>query len=194
MTEYGWKGRMNMICFSQVLESLETEEQRLTAAEIFEAWQNMMYHTAFDVLRNRDDAEDAVADALVKICRNVDKFQNRDEKSRKILVQICVKNTAIDHYRKRKREEANAFADAMEDVPADFPGSSEDLGTMEEYLARLSEEHRAVLILKYVEEMKNTEIARLLGIPQATVATRILRAKQHLRKIYGKEGMDSETE
>ena len=38
--------------------------------EIFQTCRNMMYHTAFDVLHNREDAEDAVADAMVKICRN----------------------------------------------------------------------------------------------------------------------------
>ncbi|MBQ7929945.1 MAG: RNA polymerase sigma factor [Clostridia bacterium] len=185
---------MNVICFSQVLESLETEEERTTAAEIFELHQNMMYHTAFDVLRNREDAEDAVADALVKICRNLDRFTERDEKSRKLLVQICVRNTAIDFYRKRKREEAVFVPDPMEDIPEEESGDQDDLGTMETYLAQLSEEHRAVLILKYVEEMKNTEIARLLGISQTTVGTRILRAKQRLRKITGKEGSHSEAE
>ena len=50
------------------------------------------------------------------------------------------------------------------------------------------------MILKYVEEMKNTEIARLLGISQTTVGTRILRAKQRLRKITGKEGSHNEAE
>ncbi len=185
---------MSVICFEQLLDSLETEEQRMTAAEIFESWQNMMYHTAFDVLRNREDAEDAVADALVKICRNLDRFAERDEKSRKLLVQICVRNTAIDFYRKRKREEAVFVPDSMADVPEEEAGDSDGLGSMETYLERLSEDHRAVLILKYVEEMKNTEIAQILGIPTATVATRILRAKQHLRKIYGKEGDDSEAE
>ncbi len=182
-----------MINFQYVLDSLETEEERVTAAEIFESYQNMMYHTAFEVLRNREDAEDAVADSLVKICRNLDKFGKRDEKGRKILVQICVKNTAIDHYRKRKREETMAFADAMEVCFEEESIAPDDLGSMEEYLTKLSEQHRAILILKYVEEMKNKEIAQLLGIPAGTVATQIMRAKQHLRKLCEERGFHSET-
>ncbi len=183
-----------MIDLQLILASLETEEERITAAEIFEMYQNMMYHTAFDVLRNRDDAEDAVADALVKICRSPERFAERDEKGRKILVQICVRNTAIDCYRKRKREEALFVPDSMEETREVMAEDPDDLGSMESYLAQLSEEHRAVLILKYVEEMKNTEIARLLGISQTTAATRIFRAKQRLRRICGREEDRDETQ
>lgn len=177
-----------MINFLCVVESLDTAEQRLTAERIFETCRNMMYHTAYRVLRNREDAEDAVADSLVKICRNLDKFQGRDEGEWKLLVQILVKNTAIDRYRKRRKEAADSL-DALEWEPSEetIP-EEEDFGGLQKYVERLSEQHRTVLILKYAENMKNKEIAELLGIPTATVATQLLRAKKHLLELCGKDG------
>ena len=81
-------------------------EEKLTAEEIFRVCRNMMYHTAYDVLHNR---KDAVADALVKICRNLEKFQGRAPDEWKLLARICDRNTAIDHYR-RNQNRKNSFS------------------------------------------------------------------------------------
>lgn len=168
------------------------------AEEIFRTCRNMMYHTAYGVLHSREDAEDAVADAMEKICRNPEKFRNRDEAEWKLLVKICVKNTAIDRYRKNRRDSADSIDEIEWEIPdesaADCSVDTEDFGSLQRYVDRLSEDHRNVLILKYVEEMKNREIAQLLGIPEATVATRLLRAKLQLKKRYGKDGRKDEKE
>ena len=152
----------------------------------------MMYHTAYDVLRNREEAEDAAADALVKICRNLEKFQNREEWEWKLLVRICVRNTAIDRYRRLKKNRTESLEE-LEWDPAEDGLPEEDFGTLQDYVDRLSEQHRHILILRYVENMKNREIAQLLGIPVSTVATQLLRAKKRLRELYGKDGNLNET-
>ncbi|MBQ8186579.1 MAG: sigma-70 family RNA polymerase sigma factor [Clostridia bacterium] len=170
-----------------------TEE--LSAAEIFRICRNMMYQTAYGVLHNREDAEDAVADAMEKICRNLGKFQNRDEAEWKLLVKICVKNIAIDRYRKKRRDSADSIEEMEREIPDESAADETDgdFGSLQQYVDRLSEDHRNVLILKYAEEMKNREIAQLLGIPEATVATRLLRAKLQLKKLYGKDGRTDES-
>ena len=162
--------------------------------EIFLTCRNMMYHTAFDVLNNREDAEDAVADAMVKICRNPELFRGRGPDEWKLLVRICVKNTAIDRYRKNRKDCAVSLDDADWEIPADGIPEEEDFGCLEQYVRQLSEQHRHILILRYLENLKNREIAELLGIPVTTVATQLLRAKKQLLKLYGKEGKSHETE
>ncbi len=168
--------------------------EELTPEVIFETCRSMMYHTAYEVLHNREDAEDAVADAMVKICKNPELFQGREPDQWKLLVRICVKNTAIDRYRKNRKECALSLDDMEWEIPTDGIPEEEDFGCLEQYVRQLSEQHRSILILRYLENLKNREIAELLGIPVTTVATQLLRAKKQLLKLYGKDGKSHETE
>ena len=91
-----------MINFQYVIDSLETEEQRMTAEMIFENYKNMMYHTAYDVLRHREDAEDAVTASIIKLCLNMDLVFSVKPERVPGLVYTTVRNTAIDFYHSRQ--------------------------------------------------------------------------------------------
>ncbi len=190
------KGRIILINFQYVLESLDTEEQRLTAEVIFEEYKNMMYHIAYDVLKNRCDAEEAVADTLVKVCRNIDKFMERAEKERKLLVREYTKNTALDRYREKERKPSESLNEIFlnqDDSDEEEEGiemeeissfGTPDFGGMQKYVVKLPEKYKDILVMRYGEELKNKEIAELLHISESTVATRIERSKKLLKKMY----------
>ncbi len=180
-----------MIEISAITASLETEEQRITAETLFETYQNLMYHTAYSVLKNPHDAEDAVADTLIKVCRNIDKFHGESEKTQKLLLYEYTKNTAIDRYRERKRKTCVSLdevltADDLSSDPCDAV-LAEDFGDMQPSLAKLPQKYKDLLIMRYGEGLKYKEIAVLLHLPEATVATRLLRAKAMLLKLYETE-------
>lgn len=191
-----------MINFQYVLDSLETEEQRITAEFIFEKYKNMMYHTAYDILKNRCDAEDAVADTLIKVCRNIDKLMERAEKEQKLLVREYTKNTALDRYREKERKPSESLDEILlnqdhsdEDEEEDGIEMEElssfrtsDFGGMQKYVIKLPEKYKDILIMRYGEELKNKEIAEILHMSESTVATRIERAKVMLKKMYEKDG------
>jgi len=175
-----------------ITASLETEEQRITAETLFETYKNLMYHTAYRVLKDPHDAEDAVADTLVKVCRNISKFCGESEKSQKLLLYEYTRNTAIDRYRERSRKTCVSLNEVL---TADDPDSDpfdavlmEDFGDMQTALAKLPQKYKDLLIMRYGEGLKYKEIAALTHIPEATVATRLLRAKAMLLKLYETEG------
>ncbi|MBQ8511022.1 MAG: sigma-70 family RNA polymerase sigma factor [Clostridia bacterium] len=180
---------VDLINFQYVIDSLETEEQRMTAEMIFENYKNMMYHTAYDVLRHREDAEDAVTAAMIKLCRNMDLvFSVKPERVPR-LVYTTVRNTAIDFYRSRQLRKTVSLDEAGID-PADDEdlfGDVEDFGVLQKYVDALAEKYKTILLLRYVDGLKNREIARLLGIPEGTVSTRMDRARRQLRDMYRKE-------
>lgn len=172
-------------------DTLETEEQRITAAEIFEKYRNAMYWIAFRIVNHESDAEDAVMKAMENICANIERFAGLDENDRKLLVSSFVKNAAIDIYRKNKRnvhqpiedycfEDTGHFA-ASEESIADFLDNC-DFGSLQKHVTGLKEKYRIVLLLKYKEDLSNTEISEQLHIPVSTVATHIARAKKELKK------------
>ncbi|WP_292934301.1 sigma-70 family RNA polymerase sigma factor [Noviherbaspirillum sp.] len=73
---------------------------------------------------------------------------------------------------------------SLEDVPE--PATPGDLGQqldLQRALARLSPEHRAVIVLVGLEQMRYQEVADVLNVPLGTVMSRLARARSHLREL-----------
>jgi len=178
--------------FLEAVAELRTYEQIATAEDIFQKYKNAMFQTAYRILRSTDDAEEAVGDTLIKICRNIDRFITAGEKERCLLVRKYTEHTAIDKWRERKRKPAFSlddctfsFENLISDDTADgsILSEGEEFGNLDEYVNKLPKKYRDILILKYVNEMKNKEIAELMNIPESTVSTQISRTKSMLRKM-----------
>ena len=165
-------------------------EQNETAERIFALYKNAMYRTAYDVLRDEWQAEDAVMDALAKICAHPERFEGLAEKNLKLLVMRTVENAALDRYRRRRRIAEHEEPDAE---GCELPGyeSAEEIllrdeagtfGSLSEGVRHLPENYRQVILLRYGEDYTNREIAEMLSIPESTVATRLSRAREILKK------------
>ena len=178
------------------------------AEEIFRRYGNAMFHIARRILPDDGEAEDAVMDALEKVCANPAYYENLrgDERGLKLVVMRIVENAALDRWRKRrKRQERETLFDGSgEETETDPDDALSDAGSSlesaeEAYFSReelegcgfgsvgravrtLPEKYREVLLLRYGEEYGNREIAAMLGIPESTVASRLMRARNMLRK------------
>ena len=179
------------------IAALETEEERSMAARIFKQYQNAMYWTAQDVLKNRADAEDALMKAAENICQHIHDFDGLSENDIKRKVKTIVQNAAIDIYRKKSKEntisiEAYWNGDLTEEDGPDTKYEEiffeeEEFGGVQKHILNLKEKYKVVLLLKYVDMKSNKEIANYLHIPESTVATHIQRAKQILKLELEKE-------
>ncbi|MBQ2545820.1 MAG: sigma-70 family RNA polymerase sigma factor [Clostridia bacterium] len=176
------------------------------AEAIYTAYKNAMFHTARDILGDDWSAEDAVMDALEKICAHPGGFEGLDERQRRRLVMRITENAAIDRWRRRTRRakrEVLAPADGQDDpdLEAEWPDGlssgesaedayflAEDFGSLEEAVRGLPARYREAVRLRYGEEIENREIARMLGIPVSTVSTRLERARAMLRKWLAEHG------
>ena len=87
---------------------VETEEQRSLVEQIYHDYEQTMYHAAFAVLHNKQDAEDAVHEAFVRLITNIDRLAAIEKKKQKSFVIIVTRNIAIDTYRRRQREMVGA--------------------------------------------------------------------------------------
>jgi RNA polymerase sigma-70 factor, ECF subfamily len=158
--------------------------------------QDVAYSVAYRVLGNREAAEDATQEAFLRAYRARASFSGGS--ARGWLMRI-VANAAIDELRSRKRRPQMAFATlthASEDSEAigyDPPDSSpgpeaaalqDELRTaIEAALARLSDDHRAVVVLHDVHGFTYEEIAQIASVPVGTVRSRLSRARGQLREL-----------
>lgn len=139
-----------------------------------------MYKTAIVILRNEDDAYDALQDALIKMYRNIQNLQNVEafkSWSRKIIVNSC-----YDIINKNKKiidintKLTNIYEETREDT---YECEDETV----KILDKLEPDLRLTATLYYYNELTVKEISRIINIPEGTVKSRLSRAREKLYEI-----------
>jgi RNA polymerase sigma-70 factor (ECF subfamily) len=148
---------------------------------------------AYSILRNREDAEDAVQEAFVSAHRNFQRFEGRSALAT-WLTRIVV-NASLIQLRKRKSSRLVATPDAgreqetpwMERIhcpkldPEELCAEAETLQLVNRLLHTASPTIRAAFKMKHYDEISAEEGARHLGITANTFKSRVFRARRHLR-------------
>jgi RNA polymerase sigma-70 factor (ECF subfamily) len=137
-----------------------------------EARSAMMYRVAFTLLRNGDDCRDALQEAALKAWEK--RGSLRDEKFFRTWLTRILINECHNIQRKRRR------IISLEDAPEQSSPPPDP--TLALALQALPEKLRLPLVLHFAEGMAETEIAKVLHLPNSTVRGRIHRAKKQLRK------------
>lgn len=143
-----------------------------------------VYRTAFYMLGNEQDAQDAAQEALIRIYT---KIQSYEEKALfKTWVQRIVTNVCIDKFRKKKAtvsiEEHNLVFTAEQTVE-DAILSADLAKEIETAIHKLPEHHRTVVVLRYLQDFSYNEIAESLDLPLNTVKSYLFRARQQLQTL-----------
>ena len=166
-------------------------EQRRMLAMLYEIYYEQMYKKAYDILRNTQDAEDAVQEAFFRVCCNAEVFALPDSNATAALIHTYTRNVAINHYRKKKRQSLLISGEGHPDalaLPDEYDlalqiEKEESAATLRRAVDTLDGIYREVILLKYYEHMTNTQIAQQLGIERSKVNSRIFRAKKMLRAL-----------
>ncbi len=161
----------------------------------------LLYRTARSILRNDADAEDCVQEAFLNAWRQ--RAQFRGEAAPSTWLTRIVINEALQKLRRGKGEAGTLPLDNVVDIDAHLEGSarppshlaSPDTVTLRNELCALLERKidglpaafRTVFMLRAIEEMSVEETAACLDIPEATVRTRLFRARSLLREAIASD-------
>ena len=142
-----------------------------------------MFQVAFGLLRNRQDAEDAVQEAFLKLYRG--EAWRRMENERGFLART-VWRVALDHLPKTERmsDVAEMELAASGESPEQSAVGGDERAMLKRLIDGLPEDLRQPLVLSSVEEMTSREVAEVMGIPEGTVRTRVMRARAELRRRF----------
>jgi len=140
------------------------------------------------MLGNEQDARDAAQDTLVKVLRNLHRY----DPGRKFSTWAfgIARNTCIDELRRRKRRAWDEPGDVVDHRPDALETTSREQQAtqLRAALEQLPPLYREVLVLYHFEHLKYREIADALDIPIGTVMNRIFRARNKLRDLYTAQG------
>lgn len=140
---------------------------------------------AMRMLRDSEDAQDAVQDTLLKACRAIHSFQP-GRPMLPWLLRIC-SNCCVDMIRTRRNgaENIEAHEHALFDQSASVSDQLEQsIGaeSLRAAIVRLPERYRNIIMMRHFSHMDVNEIADALGKPEGTIKSWLFRARAMLRK------------
>ncbi|GAC1362365.1 MAG: sigma-70 family RNA polymerase sigma factor [Actinomycetota bacterium] len=134
-------------------------------------------------VRNHHDAEDLTAQVFVQALDHLDPQKGSDEVASWLFTSA--RNATANHSRRRRYvvsvEEVPEAADQSED-PGEVLLNEEKLGQVLDAIAKLPEERRKAIILRFVEQLPHAEIAEVLGRSETSARVLLHRTIAHLRK------------
>ena len=166
------------------LQMLDTPEEKVKFEQIYLKYRGLMYQVADGILHNRQDAEDAVHNAFLRVIKHFKKFQSTPLQDLAPQVAIIARNEAISLLRRRKGEAPLEDWDGL----AEPSEAVSDYHALVDSFTRLPQTYRAVMEMKLLLGYSDGEIAAKLGLTKTAVSTRISRGRRLLRDIVEREG------
>ncbi|WP_245632037.1 RNA polymerase sigma factor [Edaphobacter aggregans] len=140
-----------------------------------------MFRVAYSLLRNAHDAEDAVQEAFLKLYRG-DGWRRMENEG--AFLARTVWRVALDRLAPRRETEDAAEIAFGGESPEELAAGGDERELLRLMIDGLPEDLRQPLVLSAIEEMTSGEVAAVMGIPEGTVRTRVMRARAELKKRF----------
>ena len=165
---------------------------RLAMQVLFARHHVRVYRFALRLVRNEATAEDLISDVFLDVWRQAGKFEGRSAVSTWLLA-IARFKALSSLLRKPEQELDEEAAEAIEDT-SDTPEvaleKKEKGEALRQCMSALSAEHREIVDLVYYHEKSVEEVAEIVGIPEATVKTRMFYARKKLAELLKAQGIE----
>lgn len=153
---------------------------RAVQRQLYERYADQVYAVILKMTSNRDEAFDLSQDVFLRVYQRVRGF--RGESALGTWIHRVAINTVLSHLRSVRRERAATNEIREKSSPyADTPNPDLNLD-LDAVLGDLPEDTRAIVLLRYQQDLCYAEIAEILEISMGTVASRLNRARGQLRE------------
>ena len=156
--------------------------------------EQLIWRICWHYTGNRESAEDCGQETMIRIWRSLDSY--RGDCALESWVYRIAANCCMDYLRKKKRDKSVSMEPMQEQGfdPADpSPGTEEQVVAadeqkrLREVITQLPEDQREALIMTQLEKVSYEEAAKLLGVSEGTIKSRVNRAKARLKEILSGE-------
>lgn len=162
---------------------------------LYRRYEKRVFQYLMSVIGNTVLTEETMVDVMVAVWKGAEKFRAASKVSTWIFgiahhkAVDAIRRVSSDQRRTLTLEEISEAPD-LADTPEDKTDQKTIAGLTNRALQDLSNEHREILHLAFYEELSYQEIATLLDIPINTVKTRVFYAKQQLKRVLERQGMN----
>ena len=160
-------------------------------SQLMAAQEGRMYAVALRMCGHREDAQDCLQEAMLRIFRSISGFKGQS--SFATWVYRITMNTCLDELRKKRNRTSTSLDGLLEagwspsdefDTPERHALNREKSAEIRRVIAELPEDMRAAVVLRDIEGLSYEEIARVLDINVGTIKSRISRGREKLREKF----------
>lgn len=190
-----------MLLIPFVLLAMEDDDDRAFMEQLYMEYKGLMYGVALRYLRNDEDAQDAVNDAIIRLISKASELRKKDCSVLRPYIVSTMKRTALTIIRKKKTvrqrvhnvdvEEIEAYADQKAEVDTTVIANSTST-ELREAVEQLTDREKTVLRLKYFEGWSDADIAQWLGLAESSIRVYLVRARRHMYEILRGQGSEDE--
>lgn len=183
------------------LAILAREGDRGAFAQLVDLYKGRLFHLAYRMLGNRQEAEDVVQDTFLRTYEHLGRYDPAHKFS--TWIYRIATNLCIDRLRRRRQiyslDAETTEGDGLDGysmLRSDEPTAEQHVMVSErqriilEALDSLPPKYKSAMALRYYQDLSLQEISEILNIPVATVKTRIHRGREYLRRKLEKEKDD----
>lgn len=175
----------NDVELNEIIEGCK-QNDRLAQQKLYTLLYSKMMVTCLRYTNSRDEAKDILQDGFMKLFMNIDKYTFEvpfEAWTRRLFI-----NMAIDHYRKKQKENIFSNSDLIENI--DFTEEAESEYTkynfkpeeVMKHIQSLTPVYQTVFNLNVIEGYTHKEIAEILNITEGTSKSNLAKAKANLKK------------
>ncbi len=168
----------------------------LAFEELVFKYEKLIYSVCYRMFNNKEDAMDCTQDTFIKIYKNMEKSIGKG--SFKSWICTIATNTCLDELRKRSKKStvsidahydndtSNVKIDIpdLDPTPLDKVLMTESADVLKTAIDSLSDEDKAIIVLRDIEGLSYDDIAKSLDISLGTVKSRLSRTRKKLQKKY----------
>ena len=166
--------------------------EKMTA--IYEKLKNIMYAVALKILKNPQDAEDAVHNAILPIMRNLGAIKDVDSKDCMYYVTMAIKHISFNMIRDRHIQTVSLseieYEFESDENIAESVAMDESCKIIYKTIQSMNAEYRDVLILHLYYELSTSQISDFLNRKHGTVKSQLTRGKKMLKARLKENGYE----
>lgn len=159
---------------------------------LYEQYYKNIYNYVCFRINNHYDVEDLVSTVFLNVIRSFHTYNPKKSPIEAWLIGIA-KNVVNDYLRNIKKSSSvqidnHMYIASKDKQPDQVVLMNEEYQTLMQAVVKLKEKDRQIISMKFGTDLKNTEIANILGISESNVGVSIHRSLKKLKKIINKEG------
>lgn len=146
--------------------------------QIYDRHVDTVYRVCYSFMKSKTDTEDMVQETFLRLLSSGKRFEN--ERHERAWLIVTASNLCKDNLKKWWRR-----TESLEEYSETLASPSGSDGSVKEAILKLPPKYKTVVYLYYYEEYSTAEIAGILGCPQSTVRSHLLRARKQLQVLLG---------
>lgn len=160
---------------------------------VYTKHRNMIYLTAYDILKDTALTEEAVQETVIKLLRYSDALNEEKEIATKNYIVRVAKSVSIDIYNRHEKERAEELNDEeiaqlkAEFDPQEYVITKESVDTIVKAINDMDDKYRLPLLYSRINGHSAEQIADIMGISERTVYSRLKKAKKILAETLKRE-------